>query len=305
MKTWWCGTDTPVCASPKRPVLSHRCDEENAKAVLLSAHTITVSGMFETVVPDTFRARSRRVFYQTLPVSIAVHAVAIAGLAAAALWSIVFPSQSPRMTVPYNLTRLPDPPPPPPPLRAQPAAAGQTRQLSVAPPRPLPIVAPTIIPDTIPPVVEPPPPIAIPEPMTEAVQQPAAATAGGASNGLPDGSIGGKRHGTAGGLVLADDGRVHIELGEKLPLFPVDQTYPRYPEEARRKRLEDRVVLRYVIGTNGRVIDISILEHAKEPMFDEEALSAIKAWRFRPLTLNGKRAEVVHELAVNFEFIVR
>ena len=261
--------------------------------------------MFETVVPETFRARSRRVFYQTLPVSIALHAVAIAGVAAAALWTISFPSQSPRMTMPYNLTSLPDPPPPPP--HAQPAAVPQSRALPVAPPRPVPIVAPTIIPDTIPPVVEPPSPLAIPEPIVEAVQAPAASAgvAGGNLNGSLAGSIRGKVHGTPGALVFADDGRVHIERGEKLPLFPVDQTYPHYPEEARRKRLEDRVVLRYVIGTNGRVIDISILEHAKEPMFDEEAVAAVKAWRFRPLMLNGKRAEVVHELAVNFEFIVR
>ena len=263
--------------------------------------------MFETVVPETFRARSRRVFYQTLPVSIAVHAVALAGVAAAALWTIAFPAQSPRMSMAYNLTRLPDPPPPPSPPRAQPATAAQARRQTVAPPRPLPIVAPTIIPDTIPPVVEPPPPVADPEPIVEAVHEPAAGATGdgGAWNGPLDGSIGGKPRGTPGALVLADDGRVHIERGEKLPMFPVDQTYPRYPEEARKKRLEDRVILRYVIGTNGRVIDVSILEHATEPMFDEEAVAAVKAWRFRPLMLNGKRAEVVHELAVNFEFIVR
>ena len=76
-------------------------------------------------------------------------------------------------------------------------------------------------------------------------------------------------------------------------------------EWVRKKRLEDRVVVRYTIGTNGRVTDIAILEHAREPMFDQETVETIKAWRFRPLTLDGKKAEVVHEVEVNFQFILR
>ncbi|HYS54062.1 MAG TPA: hypothetical protein VER58_09910, partial [Thermoanaerobaculia bacterium] len=71
--------------------------------------------MFETVAPETFEARSRKVLYETLPLSIAIHVVAIAGFGIGALWEVVFPTESPRTVRAYNIVSLPDPPPPPPP----------------------------------------------------------------------------------------------------------------------------------------------------------------------------------------------
>jgi protein TonB len=64
-------------------------------------------------------------------------------------------------------------------------------------------------------------------------------------------------------------------------------------------------VVRYVIGTNGRVTDVEIISHAREPMFDQAAVEAIRRWRFRPMIKDGKKVEVMHELAVNFEIVVR
>lgn len=261
--------------------------------------------MFETVVPETVGRRSNRLFYETLPVSIALHAIVIGGVAAANLWTVAFPSQYPRTTVPYSLTRLPDPPPPPPPPpKAQPAAAVVKR-----PPPPPPVialVAPTIIPDLIPVVVDtPPPPIPEPQPVSAPPPSAPPGVAGGAPGGVVGGQAGGKLHGVAGGLSFAEDGKVHIERSEKLPLKVLEQEYPHYPEAARKNRLEDRVVVRYTIGTNGRVTDITILEHAKDPMFDQETVDTVKRWRFRALSINGKKAEVVHEVEVNFQFIVR
>ena len=61
--------------------------------------------------------------------------------------------------------------------------------------------------------------------------------------------------------------------------------------------------MRYVIGKNGRVIDVQIIDHAREPMFDVATVEAIKNWRFRPMIKDGKPVEVVHDLAVNFQLI--
>lgn len=69
--------------------------------------------MFETVVPEIANRRSRRVFYETLPVSLAVHAVAVAGILLSSIWDVAFPSHSPHITLAYSLTRLPDPLPHP------------------------------------------------------------------------------------------------------------------------------------------------------------------------------------------------
>src|SRR5258708_9467075 len=72
--------------------------------------------MFETVVPEIAKSRSRRVFYETLPVSIALHVIVIAACVVGVLWNVVFPSQSPRLIRAYSLVSIPPPPPPPPPL---------------------------------------------------------------------------------------------------------------------------------------------------------------------------------------------
>jgi len=63
--------------------------------------------------------------------------------------------------------------------------------------------------------------------------------------------------------------------------------------------------VRYVIGTDGKVKDVTILDHAKNPVFDKSTVDAISQWRFRPMMQNGKPVEVVHELTVYYQMIVR
>lgn len=261
--------------------------------------------MFETVAPEAFQTRSRRVFIETLPISIALHVIAIAATMASMIWNVTLPTQSPKVIVAYSLTQVPDPPPPPPPP-PKPAAARQALiQLRPAPPAPTAptqIVAPTVIPDTIPDVVppEPPPP---PPPVAAPVAFAPATSEQGIAGGRPGGI--GRALGTDGGITFGNDGRVYVERTSKLPLKEIDHPYPHYPEAARKNRLEGTCVVRYTIGKNGHVIDIAILDHAKDPMFDAETLETIRNWRYRPMLVNGKPVEVVHEVEVNYQFIVR
>ena len=255
--------------------------------------------MFETVVPETFEVRSKRVLYETLPLSIALHVIALAALGVTALWNIGFPTDSPRLVRAYSLVTIPDPPPPPPPPpRAQPAAP---KRAEVPPPTlPDKIVAPTIIPDTIPQLPDPIPVAAV---APAAVAPPVdAGVPGGATDGKINGEIGQKLHGVASQF-FPQDGRVHIERNQSLPLKVVEQEYPAYPDKAKKDQLEDSVIVRYIIGKKGQVIDVQILDHAKYAMFDEATVDAIKKWRFRPMIQDGKPVEVVHELAVNFQLI--
>ena len=253
--------------------------------------------MFETVMPETFESRSKLVLYETLPLSIALHALGLSAAFVIAVWNVVFPAQSPRVVRAYTLATIPDPPPPPPLLQA--------KAPKIQMPKPLPtpmdkITAPTVIPDTIPQIPDPPPPPAL-------SLAPAPEPSAGADSGSPDGKLGGdiagKVHGVAGGIAFPDDGRVHIDRNQSLPLLPISQDYPIYPEEGKKKQLEDQVIVRYVIGKNGRVIDVQIIDHAHDPMFDQAAVEAIRQWRFRPMIKDGKPVEVVHELAVNFQLI--
>lgn len=258
--------------------------------------------MFETVAPAAFQTRSRRVFFETLPISIAVHVIGVSALVANVLWNVAFPTQSPKMFVAYNLTQVPDPPPPPPPL-ARPAPVNPEPP-SPPPTPPAQVVAPTIIPDKIPDVVPP-----EPDPPAPPVAAPVAAPTAPVSSekGVVAGQPGGSSHplATVGGITFGDDGRMYVDRKVKMPLQEIDHNYPHYPDGARKKKLEGTCVVRYTIGKNGRVIDIAILDHAKDPMFDEETLNTVRSWRYRPMMVDGKPVEVVHELEVNYEFIVR
>jgi len=261
--------------------------------------------MFETVVPETFIKRSKKVFYETLPVSIAAHAIAITGVLLGAIWNVGFPDHSPHVIAAYSLTALPDPPPPPPPPPAavQPAPQPVPKVDAPPPPPALLEMAPRVIPNLVPHVEVPPP----------APPPPKVAVAEAAPVGDPKGEGGGKLAGEVGGhgkglpfsVVFPDDGRVYIERDAKLPLTPIKQEYPTYPSEAVKKRWEDSVLVRYVIGTNGRVKDVTILDHARQPIFDVAAVDAIKEWQFRPMKKDGKNVEVVHEMTVFFELVTR
>src|ERR1043166_3039027 len=88
--------------------------------------------MFETVAPEAFVKRSHRVFYQTLPVSLSLHALVIAGIAVTLLNQLDFPTESPRQVRAYALVELPPQPPPPPP-----------------PPAPKPVLQPQLVPQKL------------------------------------------------------------------------------------------------------------------------------------------------------------
>jgi protein TonB len=247
--------------------------------------------MFETVAPAAFARPDRRVFYQTLPVSLTTHALAAGAILLGALWNVEFPAQSPALVRAYALVATPPPPPPPPPAhRAEPRAAAPKiarAQRSVE-------LAPAVIPDTIPQVVEEPP-------VSDArvVAEPAAEEAGG---GAAD--PGGVPGGVAGGVTLPaspPDNRLHVPRSQPLPMKAIRQEYPPYPEEARLRGYEDSITVRYVIGKNGRVTEITVIDPPYRRMFEDIVRKTLRDWRFTPyVNESGGVEEVVHELQVNF-----
>lgn len=67
---------------------------------------------------------------------------------------------------------------------------------------------------------------------------------------------------------------------------------PRYPVESRRKREQGTVVVRLLIGTDGRVADISIAQSSGFARLDQAALQAIRGWRWQPVIREGQPVEV-------------
>lgn len=260
--------------------------------------------MFESVSPETFAPRSRRVFYETLPVSIALHAAAALAILTASVWQVTFPTQSPRMTTLYSLAEMPSPPPPPPP----PAAAAKAQAVAVqrVEPKLEDIVAPTVIPEDIPMVSQLPLVAdAIPEGVVGGVE---GGVAGGVVGGSPGGVEGGEIGGTVGGVIgsvsNAPPNTVVIERDRPLPMLAMSKVYPSYPEEARMRGWEDVLVVRYVVGKNGRVKEVKVLGPPERRQFADTTVKAIRHWRFRPLIKDGQAQEVVHELTVYFKLEV-
>jgi periplasmic protein TonB len=249
--------------------------------------------MFETVVPEAVVPRSRKLFYQSLPFSLAIHGLVAGAALTANVWTIEFPKDSPRMFAMYSLVEPPPPPPPPPPplvpRRATPVAPR-------AVPVKMPLVAPPFIPDEIPVVSNLPEPEPVILPVVTETAPPAPA---GVEGGIEGGEVGG----TIGGIQAQPlPELIKIERDLPLPMASVSQEFPQYPEYARTRGWEDTLVVRYIIGKNGRVKDVSVIKAPMREDFSRAALEAIRHWRFQPFRdEKGEAKEVVHELTVEFK----
>lgn len=253
--------------------------------------------MFETVAPEV--SGSRRA-YESLPVSVAAHVIAVAAFIVVPQWRLVFPDQPPQLVRSYSLEQVPEPPPPPAAPRAATTAAASNAApaASTAPPVNLDL-APVIIPDAIPVVpvraaaltLSSVIPVAAPSVADEG--RAGAGDGGGTAEAAPP-----KTDALMGGVMVGD--RVEFSRNSNLPLFVERKRYPQYPEDERNRHLEDDVTLRYVIGKDGVVKEIIVLEHPKWRRFEESAVAAIRTWKFRPFSVNGEVHEVVHELVVSF-----
>ncbi|HUR83663.1 MAG TPA: TonB family protein [Thermoanaerobaculia bacterium] len=257
--------------------------------------------MFETVVPETVAPRSRKLFYETLPLSLGLHAVAIGAVLVAGVWDVAFPTTSPKMYAAYQIMATPPPPPPPPPppeVRAQ--VVPQQRAVPIK----MPLVAPTIIPDTIPQVVE-------EQPVTDLPEVPVAqdnGQAGGQEGGIDGGEVGGEIGGVVGGVAPppppVNPNQIEIKRDEPLPMGAISQEYPSYPEYAYRRMWEDQLVVRYIIGKNGRVKEVTVLTPPQREEFTRATVNKIRQWRFHPYRdADGQPKEVAHELTVIFHIV--
>ena len=74
---------------------------------------------------------------------------------------------------------------------------------------------------------------------------------------------------------------------------------PRYTEIARKTRTEGDVIVRAIIDRRGEVTDVKVLKGL--PMgLTEEAVQAVRQWKFEPATLRGKPVDVYFELTIRF-----
>ncbi len=87
--------------------------------------------------------------------------------------------------------------------------------------------------------------------------------------------------------------------GDITPAVKISSPNPQYTEEARRARIQGVVLLEAIIGCDGRVTNITVLQGLPLGL-TEAAVDALSRWRFEPATLNGSPVSVFYNLTVNF-----
>ena len=79
----------------------------------------------------------------------------------------------------------------------------------------------------------------------------------------------------------------------------IRESHPRYTREARKARIQGIVIIQATIDKQGNVVDTRILKGLPKGL-SEMAEAAIKTWKFKPATLNGKPVAVYYNLTINF-----
>lgn len=233
--------------------------------------------MFDTTLIASHPRRQVRGKLATLPVALAIHALAMGFLMVGQLWAVDGVPE-PALVVSFVEFHPPTPPPPPPPK-------GKGPNTGTNPPL----------------VTSPMQPVEVPsEPA-----KPGTPDAGRAPNGVPGGIPDGSPDGVPGGVPREPD-RPQVEPEPVYRLDPamrppiaVVRSAPAYPELARKLRREGIVILEAIIDKSGNVVDARVLT---DPGFglSEAALAAVRTWRYQPATLDGRPVSVYLTVTVTF-----
>ncbi len=98
-----------------------------------------------------------------------------------------------------------------------------------------------------------------------------------------------------------DDGdRVYHLTSQIEPPVLVSKVNPDYPLSARSKRREGSVVIAAVVGVDGSVRAAKIVRSVS-PDIDRAALEAVRVWRYRPATREGRSVAVHTVIQVDFK----
>ena len=89
---------------------------------------------------------------------------------------------------------------------------------------------------------------------------------------------------------------VHLKSSSVLV---VNKIAPIYPREARQDRIQGTVELRLIIGEDGLVQFLHVIQGP--PILDAAAYDAVRQWHFKPYVENGKAVPVLTTVNVNFE----
>lgn len=94
-------------------------------------------------------------------------------------------------------------------------------------------------------------------------------------------------------------GEAPVHLDEKSSsVLAVNKITPIYPRQARQDRIQGTVELRLIIGENGLVQFLHVIQGP--PILAPAAYDAVRQWQFKPYVENGKAVPVLTTVNVNF-----
>jgi TonB family protein len=77
---------------------------------------------------------------------------------------------------------------------------------------------------------------------------------------------------------------------------------PEYPEEARKAGIEGTVVLYAVVNPDGMIRNVRVIR-SLDPVLDENAMKAVRQWKFKPGMKDGKPVPVAASIEVTFRLL--
>jgi protein TonB len=80
----------------------------------------------------------------------------------------------------------------------------------------------------------------------------------------------------------------------------VRRIQPVYPYEARKKKITGKVVLRFLVDRSGKVSKVSVVRAEPEGVFEENAMEAVKKWKFKPGYYEGEPVPTWITLPISF-----
>jgi periplasmic protein TonB len=132
---------------------------------------------------------------------------------------------------------------------------------------------------------------------------------GGEKGGVVGGTAGGTGEGTGGDKPAPppppppapepkEEGPLRVGGDVKAPVA-INRAKPDYTDAARKGHITGVVIVEAVVNKQGEVEQVKVLKGLPLGL-SEQAVEAVKKWRFHPGTLNGEAVEVVFSLTVNF-----
>jgi TonB family protein len=87
--------------------------------------------------------------------------------------------------------------------------------------------------------------------------------------------------------------------GKSMP-EPVYKMQPKYTAKARKAKVQGIVLVAMVVDTQGVPADVKVIK-GLDPKLDENAVKAVKAYRFKPAVENGKPVAKPIKVEVNYQ----